>query len=232
MIEITEHTRNVLLEVAKKKKIYVEGSFLKLLRAPKDDQEFADYLELCKKKDTDARRKRLQVTKQVQAQNKELEAKQKENETLMIELEAALEEAQKLKDEKGHKYVPCYEHYRGRTQSAKDITRAFLTGKSQSFIMKLIRSRMRGHYTTSEENVKLKRFDHLPWRQAYAEAGIKLIPWEPKPVRKFDYIIEGKTYESISEVAEKYGITTEGVVYRCKSDSERFADWTRETIDE
>jgi len=99
VIEITEHTRNVLLEVAKKKKIYVEGSFLKLLRAPKDDQEFADYLELCKKKDTDARRKRLQVTKQVQAQNKELEAKQKENETLMIELEAALEEAQKLKEQ-------------------------------------------------------------------------------------------------------------------------------------
>ena len=53
-----------------------------------------------------------------------------------------------------------------------------------------------------------------------------------KPVRKFDYIIEGKTYESISEVAEKYGITTDGVVYRCKSDSERFTDWTRETIDE
>lgn len=142
------------------------------------------------------------------------------------------EEAQKLKDEKGHKYVPCYEHFRGRTQSAKDITRAFLTGKSQSFIMKLIKSRMRGHYTTSEENVKLKKFDHLPWRKAYAEAGIKLIPWEPKPVRKFDYIIEGKTYESISEVAEKYGITTDGVVYRCKSDSERFTDWTRETIDE
>lgn len=99
MIEITEHTRNVLLEVAKKKKIYVEGSFLKILRAPKGDQEFADYLELCKQKDTDSRRKRLQVTKQVQAQNKELEAKQKENESLMLELEAALEEAQKLKEQ-------------------------------------------------------------------------------------------------------------------------------------
>ena len=99
MIEITEHTRNILLEVAKKKKIYVEGSFLKLLRAPKDDKEFADYLAMCKKKDTEARKKRLQVTKQVQSQNKELEAKQKENETLMLELEAALEEAQKLKEQ-------------------------------------------------------------------------------------------------------------------------------------
>lgn len=99
MIEITEHTRNVLLEVAKKKKIYVEGSFLKILHAPKGDKEFADYLQLCKQKDTDSRRKRLQVTKQVQAQNKELEAKQKENETLMLELEAALEEAQKLKEQ-------------------------------------------------------------------------------------------------------------------------------------
>jgi hypothetical protein len=99
VIEITEHTRNILLEVAKKKKIYVEGSFLKLLRAPKDDKEFADYLAICKKKDTEARKKRLQVTKQVQSQNKELEAKQKENETLMLELEAALEEAQKLKEQ-------------------------------------------------------------------------------------------------------------------------------------
>ena len=35
MIPITKHTRDVLLEVAKKKKIYVEGNFLKILQAPK-----------------------------------------------------------------------------------------------------------------------------------------------------------------------------------------------------
>lgn len=138
------------------------------------------------------------------------------------------EEAQKLKDKKGHRYDPCYEHYRGRTQSAKDITRAFLTGKSQSFIMKLIKSRMRGHYTTKKENQKLKKLDHLPWRQAYAKAGIKLLPWEPKSVRKFDYIIEGKIYESISTIAKKYNLSNSGIEYRCKSNN--FSTWKRKLI--
>ncbi|MDB2615149.1 hypothetical protein N9Y87_03705 [Planktomarina temperata] len=106
MIEVTEHTRNVLLEVAKTKKIYVEGNFLKLLKAPKGDKEFEEYLTLCKEKDKTTRRKRLEVTKQVQSQNKELVAKQEETDTLMIELQEALEsaknaewEAEKLRDE-------------------------------------------------------------------------------------------------------------------------------------
>ena len=106
MIEITEHTRNVLLEVAKKKKIYVEGNFLKLLKAPKADKEFEEYLTVCKDKDSTARKKRLSVTKQVQSQNKELEKAAKENEQLLLDLQVALDEAkeaekeaQKLRDE-------------------------------------------------------------------------------------------------------------------------------------
>jgi Fe2+ transport system protein B len=106
MIEVTEHTRNVLLEVAKTKKIYVEGNFLKLLKAPKGDKEFEEYLTLCKEKDKTTRRKRLEVTKQVQTQNKELVAKQEETDALMVELQEALEsaknaewEAEKLRDE-------------------------------------------------------------------------------------------------------------------------------------
>jgi len=106
MVEVTEHTRNVLLEVAKKRKIYVEGNFLKILKAPKGDKEFEDYLKLCKEKDITTRKKRLEVTKQVQQQNKELVAKQEENDSLMEELQSALEEAknaeweaQKLREE-------------------------------------------------------------------------------------------------------------------------------------
>ena len=99
MIEITEHTRNVLLEVAKKKKIYVEGSFLKLLKAPKGDKEFEDYLAICKEKDTTARRKRLSVTKQVQSQNKELEKAAQDNEQLLVDLQVALEEARNAEKE-------------------------------------------------------------------------------------------------------------------------------------
>jgi regulator of replication initiation timing len=93
VVEVTEHTRNVLLEVAKSKKIYVEGNFLKILKAPKGDKELEEYLKLCKQKDIETRRKRLEVTKQVQKQNKELTTKQKENDALMEELQSALEEA-------------------------------------------------------------------------------------------------------------------------------------------
>ena len=99
MIEVTKHTRDILLGVAKKMKVYVEGNFLKLLKAPDGDTEFEEYLRLCKEKDSTARRKRLQVTKQVQQQNKELVNKQKETDELMIELQHALESAKESEEE-------------------------------------------------------------------------------------------------------------------------------------
>ena len=98
MIQITKHTRDVLLEVAKKKKIYVEGNFLKILQAPDGDVEFQEYLNICREKDSTARRKRLQVTKQVQKQNKELVSKQEETDALMEELQVALESAKQSEE--------------------------------------------------------------------------------------------------------------------------------------
>lgn len=98
MIEVTKYTRDILLEVAKKKKIYVEGNFLKLLKAPKDDTEFEEYLKVCKEKDSTSRRKRLQVTKQVQNQNKELVKKQEETDALMEELQIALQSAKESEE--------------------------------------------------------------------------------------------------------------------------------------
>jgi len=99
MIEVTKHTRDILLDVAKKKRVYVEGNFLKLLKAPDGDTEFEEYLQLCKEKDTTSRKKRLQVTKQVQKQNKELVQKQQETAALMVELQEALESARQSEEE-------------------------------------------------------------------------------------------------------------------------------------
>ena len=118
MIEVTEHTRNVLLEVAKKKKIYVEGNFLKLLKAPEGDKEFEEYLIICKEKDTATRRKRLDVTKQVQQQNKDLVAKQEENDALMVDLQAALEEAKNATWEAEKLRV---EAEKGKEQALEDL---------------------------------------------------------------------------------------------------------------
>ena len=57
------------------------------------DEEFEEYLKLCKEKDSTSRRKRLEVTKQVQKQNSELERAQKENKRVNRQLEKALNEA-------------------------------------------------------------------------------------------------------------------------------------------
>jgi uncharacterized protein GlcG (DUF336 family) len=92
-MEVTKEVKDVLLTLAKKKRIYLEGNILKILKAEEGDTEFQKYLDICKEKDTTARKKRLTVTKQVQQQNKELVAKQEENDALMGDLQAALEEA-------------------------------------------------------------------------------------------------------------------------------------------
>ena len=90
---INKVCRDDLLKLAKEKRIYLEGNILKVISANDGDSEFIEYLNICKNKDKDSRIKRLEVTKQVQAQNKELVAKQRENDALMEELQTALEEA-------------------------------------------------------------------------------------------------------------------------------------------
>jgi hypothetical protein len=95
---ITKVTRDSLLKLAKEKKIYLEGNILKII-TPSEDDEFNEYIKLCKEKDTSSRRKRLEVTKQVQSQNNQLELAAKKNTDLMNELTIALEET-KISEQK------------------------------------------------------------------------------------------------------------------------------------
>ena len=85
--------RDELLKLAKEKRIYLEGNILKVLKAESNDTEFIEYLKTCKNRDVESRKKRLQVTKQVQKQNKDLEAAAKENIRVNKQLEKALNEA-------------------------------------------------------------------------------------------------------------------------------------------
>ena len=98
-MKLNELSRDSLLKLANDKKIYLEGNILKILESVDGDVEVEEYLKFCKDKDTTARRKRLQVTKQVQKQNKELVKKQEETDDLMIELQNALDAAQQSEEE-------------------------------------------------------------------------------------------------------------------------------------
>jgi len=85
-----------LIKLSKDRNVFIEGNIIKLIDH-QNNPEFADYLEKAKQKDRDSRKMRLEVTKQVQQQNKELESKAAENDQLMSELKIALEKADAAK---------------------------------------------------------------------------------------------------------------------------------------
>jgi hypothetical protein len=93
MIEFDPKTRNLLLEQGKRG-VFLEGNILKLI-SKSNDPEFDKYLEECIVRDNDTRRKRLDITKKVQIQNKELVSWKEHNEKLNEELQEALLKAEK-----------------------------------------------------------------------------------------------------------------------------------------
>ena len=97
MIKVTKHTRDLLLDIAKTKKVYLEGNILKLITS--DDDEFNQYIETCVEKDKESRRKRLAVTKEVQKKNQELNAAFEDLHASKIEAERLKDEAEQLRDE-------------------------------------------------------------------------------------------------------------------------------------
>jgi len=97
MISSKDTVKEAMLK-AKAKKVYIEGNFVKLL-SETSDTDVKDYIEECKRKDISSRKKRLQITKQVQKQNKELEEAAVVKEALVLELQNSLEESKLLRDE-------------------------------------------------------------------------------------------------------------------------------------
>lgn len=93
MIKIDKHTKSQLLELFKTKKISLEGNILKVIDSD-GDVEFEKYVQEATEKDKEVRRKRLDVTRQVQSQNTDLIKSKKENERVNKQLTKALEEAE------------------------------------------------------------------------------------------------------------------------------------------
>ena len=83
-INLPEEIESQFIELGKTKGVYLEGNIIKMLED--DHPDFKAYLEEASSKDAENRKKRLEMTKQVQDQNKVLEQRAKENEMLMAEL--------------------------------------------------------------------------------------------------------------------------------------------------
>jgi hypothetical protein len=93
MIKLDKNTKKQLIELYNAKKISIEGNILKLID-PDGDEEFTSYIKDSIDRDKDSRRKRLDITKQVQTQNTDLTKWKNENERVNKELTIALEEAE------------------------------------------------------------------------------------------------------------------------------------------
>jgi Fe2+ transport system protein B len=90
MIKIDKKTKEQLIQLQKTKKISLEGNILKVIEDD-GDIEFQKYVNESIEKDNNTRKKRLEITKQIQKQNKELTDWKAENERIHVELLETLE---------------------------------------------------------------------------------------------------------------------------------------------
>ena len=96
MITLDKNTKKQLIELLQAKNIGLEGNIVKLIDSEGDD-EFSAYLKQCSEKDVASRRKRLEMTKQVQTQNATLTKLNGENERMMEELQETLKNVEESK---------------------------------------------------------------------------------------------------------------------------------------
>ena len=89
MIRLDSNTKSQLLDLWKNKNIGLEGNLLKVID-PESDEEFAAYLKESLDRDKETRIKRLEMTKQIQTQNRDLVKWKDENEKTQNELRESL----------------------------------------------------------------------------------------------------------------------------------------------
>ena len=96
MISFNNDLKKELTRLASEKNIFLEGNILKVIDC-EGDEEFSNYIQISINKDKESRRKRLEITKTIQQQNKELTEWKAHNEQLNIDLQEALAVSEKAK---------------------------------------------------------------------------------------------------------------------------------------
>ena len=95
-LKLNKEAQTALIDLGESRGIFIEGNILKLFDT--SDEPFKEYIDTALEKDVERRKKRLEITKQVQDKNKELEEKANENDSLMAELKEALKVAEDAKE--------------------------------------------------------------------------------------------------------------------------------------
>jgi len=96
MISFNKNTKQQLINLCKTRNICLEGNIIKVIDCS-GDTEFEQYIQLCLNKDRENRKKRLDVTKQVQSKNNDLIKLNEENERILEDLRITLKEVEESK---------------------------------------------------------------------------------------------------------------------------------------
>ena len=96
MITLNNEIEKQLIKLAADKNIFLEGNISKLI-VSQSSTDFSSYIQDCISRDKENRRKRLEITKTIQQQNKELTEWKAHNEKLNKDLKLALEASEKAK---------------------------------------------------------------------------------------------------------------------------------------
>lgn len=96
MITLNDEIKQQLITLATEKNIFLEGNITKLIDT-ESNLDFRNYIFQCITRDKENRKKRLDITKTIQEQNKELIEWKSHNEKLNKDLQAALTASEKAK---------------------------------------------------------------------------------------------------------------------------------------
>lgn len=125
MIKLNPAAKKQFIELFETKRIALEGNILKVID-PEGDDDFKKYLDACTEKDRETRKRRLDMTKQIQQQNQDLLSTKESLESYQEELKNSLEgmqramaETQEAKDEAERLKIEAEE-----SKEAAEIARA------------------------------------------------------------------------------------------------------------
>jgi hypothetical protein len=96
MINFSKQVRQQLINLCKTKNICLEGNIIRVIDYSGDTQ-FEEYIKTCLEKDKEHRRKRLDITKQIQFKNEELVSLNLENQRILDELKLSLSSVEDTK---------------------------------------------------------------------------------------------------------------------------------------
>jgi hypothetical protein len=96
MINLNDEVKDELIKLASEKNVFLEGNISKCIHT-EPNTEFEKYINQCILKDKDKCKKRLDITKKIQEQNRELIDWKVHNEQLNAKLQSALETSEKAK---------------------------------------------------------------------------------------------------------------------------------------